>query len=350
MDATDLLPLALGLTALTGQAQPGTFPTNDAAYAMNVCTDTTFILNLGPGDVNDLDPTNRGCLLAGETNGNWFFVRMATAGTVAFTLQATPIADLDFAVWGPFAEPPMTIETTPTRCSFGALNGPTGLDASSADLSEGPGGDSWVRYLDVTANEVYLMYVNRYGGNGSTVSLIWDLGAGASFDCLAPPVAAFTASAGMIAPGGSVSFSDQSQTFAYAWSWSFPGGTPPTSTERDPENVVYTALGCHDVSLTVYNAAGTDSLTSTCQVTVEVNTAVGISGEDRFRIQLLEGSISVRHGDGSPITAELFDLQGKVQRVAQTSGDLRMTGLRPGPVLLRITATDGVLIRKVVVP
>ena len=230
------------------------------------------------------------------------------------------------------------------------MTGATGLNALSVDLSEGPGGDSWVRYLDVAANEVYLMYVNKFGANASTVSLTWDLGAGAGFDCLAPPVAAFTASAGVIAPGGSVSFTDQSQAFAHAWSWSFPGGTPPTSTERDPENVIYTALGCHDVSLTVYNAAGTDSLTSTCQVTVEVSTSVGGSGEDRFRIQLLEGSISVRHGDGRPIMAELFDLQGKVQRVAQASGELRMTGLRPGPVLLRITATDGVLIREVVVP
>lgn len=82
MHAAHLLPLALGLAALAGHAQPGPFLTNDAAYAMNVCTDTSFALNMGPGVVNDLDPTNRGCLFAGEQNGTWFFVRMATAGTV----------------------------------------------------------------------------------------------------------------------------------------------------------------------------------------------------------------------------------------------------------------------------
>ena len=79
-----------------------------------------------------------------------------------------------------------------------------------------------MRYLDVLADDVYLMYVTNFSDNGGTISLTWDLGAGASFDCLTPPMAAFTASAGTITPGGSVNFIDQSQVFPYAWEWSFP--------------------------------------------------------------------------------------------------------------------------------
>ena len=127
------------------------------------------------------------------------------------------------------------------------------------------------------------------------------------------------------------------------------GGSPATSTERDPGNVLYTEPGCHDVGLTVHNAAGSDAVTITCQVIVDVNTTVGASMEERIHIQVMDGSIVVRHGHGAPFTAELFDLQGRTLRQAQGTGYLLLNDLRPGPVLLRIKTSEGVLVRKVLV-
>ena len=51
------------------------------------------------------------------------------------------------------------------------------------------------------------------------------------------------------------------------WLWSFPGGTPSSSTLRNPK-VVYGAPGTYSASLTVSDAFGTDSQTRTNFVTV----------------------------------------------------------------------------------
>lgn len=63
------------------------------------------------------------------------------------------------------------------------------------------------------------------------------------------PTAAFIADATVIAEGGTVNFTDQS-TNATSWNWSFPGGTPATSTDQNP-SVVYTTAGTYDVTLEV---------------------------------------------------------------------------------------------------
>jgi PKD repeat protein len=55
-----------------------------------------------------------------------------------------------------------------------------------------------------------------------------------------------------------------------SWSWSFPGGSPATSTNQNP-TVTYAAPGWYDVTLTVSNAAGSNTKT--------INHMVYIQGE-----------------------------------------------------------------------
>lgn len=56
-----------------------------------------------------------------------------------------------------------------------------------------------------------------------------------------------------------------------SWQWSFPGGTPSSSTEQSP-TVYYTAGGTYDVTLRVTNADGSDEVTKTAFVSVEGQT------------------------------------------------------------------------------
>jgi PKD repeat protein len=76
----------------------------------------------------------------------------------------------------------------------------------------------------------------------------------------APPVAGFTGSPLTLMEGQTVNFTDQSTNFPTSWSWSFEGGTPATSSERNPV-VTYSNTGVFDVSLTVTNGNGSDSET-----------------------------------------------------------------------------------------
>ncbi|MEN8224638.1 MAG: T9SS type A sorting domain-containing protein [Bacteroidota bacterium] len=78
--------------------------------------------------------------------------------------------------------------------------------------------------------------------------------------------AAFSSDNTIVCQGDTVNFTAPSNG-ATAWSWSFEGGTPATSTVQNP-SVVYTTQGTYDVSLTVSNASYAASDTVTDMITV----------------------------------------------------------------------------------
>jgi PKD repeat protein len=82
-----------------------------------------------------------------------------------------------------------------------------------------------------------------------------------------PPTAAFTASSTNICPGETVTFTDLSTDSIFGWIWYFPGGNPDTDYIQNP-TVTYTTPGTYNVSLTVVNLYGMDSLTQTGYITV----------------------------------------------------------------------------------
>ena len=65
-----------------------------------------------------------------------------------------------------------------------------------------------------------------------------------------PPMAEFSAVKTNVMVGESVQFTDLSENEPSWWEWSFPGGSPSTSNERNPV-VSYAVPGQYDVSLTV---------------------------------------------------------------------------------------------------
>ncbi len=71
-----------------------------------------------------------------------------------------------------------------------------------------------------------------------------------------PPIASFTATPTIVTVGGTVQFTDLSSNTPTTWSWSFPGGTPSTSTLQNP-TIQYNTAGAYSVTLTASNANGT---------------------------------------------------------------------------------------------
>jgi PKD repeat protein len=84
-------------------------------------------------------------------------------------------------------------------------------------------------------------------------------------------VADFTASNTAPAQGANVNFTDQSTGSPTAWSWSFPGGTPATSTQQNPAGIKYLLPGSFDVTLVVTKGTEKDSLTKTGYINVPQN-------------------------------------------------------------------------------
>lgn len=85
---------------------------------------------------------------------------------------------------------------------------------------------------------------------------------------LCVPVAAFHAASNFICEGTPITFFDDSYNGTVgSRTWTFSNGTPSTSTAANP-TVVFTGGGYQTVTLTVSNAAGTDTKTSTSEIYV----------------------------------------------------------------------------------
>lgn len=78
----------------------------------------------------------------------------------------------------------------------------------------------------------------------------------------------------IVCSGDSVKFTDMSWNGTpTSWSWTFPGGTPSSSTDSMPV-IHYNTPGIYNVSLTVSNASGSVSATKTSYLTVNNSTAL----------------------------------------------------------------------------
>jgi len=76
------------------------------------------------------------------------------------------------------------------------------------------------------------------------------------------PLANFTSdTANLPIGGGVVNFFDLSGYEPTSWSWSFPGGTPSTSTVKNPTNISFSQTGAYTVTLTATNPSGSNTYT-----------------------------------------------------------------------------------------
>lgn len=107
--------------------------------------------------------------------------------------------------------------------------------------------------------------------DGSNASFVGQIGAGRvnafqALICVSEVYAAFESET-FVCPGSSVQFNDLSLNNPETWQWSFPGGSPASSTQQNPL-ITYNQPGVYDVSLTVANDDGVHSITMEDYITV----------------------------------------------------------------------------------
>ena len=76
-----------------------------------------------------------------------------------------------------------------------------------------------------------------------------------------PPVANFLSSDSTLCTYDCINYTDKS-TNATSWQWSFSGGSPSSSSDKNPQNICYLTAGTFDVTLIVSNSSGSDTLMS----------------------------------------------------------------------------------------
>lgn len=177
-----------------------------------------------------------------------------------------------------------------------------------------------------------------------------------AFCATALPVSAFSADQDFC-PGTCINFTNQSLN-AISYNWSFPGATPSTSTDVDPQNVCYSQSGNYDVQLISTNAGGSDTLLMSGYITVfpaPAPQSITQSGDTLFALSgaaayqwyyngnLISGAtnanyVATQNGDynlvatdsnGCEVEAVIFDVMTEINFADNSFGGMR---LFPNPV------------------
>jgi len=117
-----------------------------------------------------------------------------------------------------------------------------------------------------------------------------------------PVTASFVTLTTDICVGNSVYFMDRSLNTPTLWQWTFPGGTPASSSDQNP-TVTYASVGTYSVKLIVSDSNGSDSLEINSFITVSTpgvgdpvsfneNFDTGIYPPSKLTINNLDGGIT----------------------------------------------------------
>ena len=152
---------------------------------------------------------------------------------------------------------------------------PEGYSASVGPSMDGPwtglGMATGTHAFDLgTASVPKARYVRILDDGDGSISMPdagFDLDA---VELLTPPlIVDFTANTNTPCYGTSVNFYDNSTGSPTTWNWSFPGGTPTSSTLPDPTGIQYNTPGIYDVTLTAGNGFSTVTHTKTAFINVQ---------------------------------------------------------------------------------
>lgn len=138
-----------------------------------------------------------------------------------------------------------------------------------------------------------------------------------------PPVASFTSSASNGCNSLSVSFTNTS-TGATAYQWSFPGGSPSSSTLPNP-TVNYSSPGSYTVTLNVTNEGGSDveSLANFVQVGASPNVSLNVTQPSCHTSN--DGSIATNVSGSGPFTYAWNSGQSSAQISGLSAGNYSVT-------------------------
>ena len=131
----------------------------------------------------------------------------------------------------------------------------------------------WILFSDgfpLSANvtEIEIYYDSLSPENDAVRTATYGRGLWSSPTYYGIPTADFESDENAIPMGCEVNFFDMSSGVPHQWTWTFEGGTPETSTLKNPINIQYLEEGTFNVTLTVSNPSGEDTKTINGQIIV----------------------------------------------------------------------------------
>tara|TARA_B100000508_G_C11464816_1_gene281159 strand:- start:1093 stop:3354 length:2262 start_codon:yes stop_codon:yes gene_type:complete len=161
----------------------------------------------------------------------------------------------------------------------------------------------------------------------------------------------YSSVSGTICENDTVLYKDTSSGNPTQWLWSFPGGSPASSTSKNV-SVVYSSSGTFDVTLRVTNSTGSDDTTQSNWIKVIPceNKLVEYSGkrEVQFYPNPFNRSLGISWGTTHRVAMlKVMDLNGRVMFTknvhTQNRNNIEIEGCNSGLYVIQIFWTDGTI-------
>lgn len=269
-----IIPVKCNNDATPGPSLPNAY--DGVVYAISVLPDVMSLSWGGPAFSNtnqllfDLAATNDIVVVAAAGNSNVSTPMYPASYNHVISVAATGPTDAkaSFSNYGPtidISAPGVDILSTlaGSNSDYGILSGTSmacpmvaGLAALMRSYNPAKTALDIESCITSTADNI----------NAQNPGYIGQLGAGRinafqALQCVSgTPVANFTQNYTQVCPGFQVQFTDQSYGSPTSWAWTFPGGTPGTSTAQNPL-VTYNTPGTYSVTLTATSPAGSNTYT-----------------------------------------------------------------------------------------
>ncbi|HAA01119.1 MAG TPA: PKD domain-containing protein [Flavobacteriales bacterium] len=192
-----------------------------------------------------------------------------------------------------------------------------------------------VTYATPGTYTVTLTVTNANGSDTETITNMITVN-----NCSTPPTAAFSANTTAICIGQQVTFTDQSTGTPTGWSWSFPGGTPATSTLQNPV-ITYSTPGTYDVTLTVTNSGGSNSTTTTNLIVVS-NCTVPVASFTPSATNLCAGACVTFNNTSTDATLYNWTFPGGTPSSSTLQNPGTICFNTPGSYQVVLTVSDGI--------
>jgi PKD repeat protein len=169
---------------------------------------------------------------------------------------------------------------------------------------------------------------------------------------LASPVADFMTPDTLITQGGTATFTNLSTGNPTTYAWTFTGGTPPSSTLKNPPGITYNIPGTYNVKLIVTGSFGSNTLTKTNYIHVG---GVGINELSQNTVNVFPNPVQdIMTVQANSIINEIqvYNATGQLvinQTVNAKTITVNTSGLTTGIYTLKAILDNGTINKKVVI-
>ncbi len=228
----------------------------------------------------------------------------------------------NFGTWIDVSAPGSAIRSTYFNSSFQPTYANLQGTSMASPMVAGLAGLVWSVNPEMSQTQVTECIINTTDDiSSANGSFLGQLGTGrinafAAVQCAlatsnAPPVAVVNSTSEVSCPGGLIQFLGGSAGgLATNYLWSFPGGNPGTSTLQNPV-VSYSGVGFYDVSLTVSNDFGENTITMPSFIEVSSNGIDVFFTEDFEAETFSDTGWSIDNPDNG-VTWNMFTVSGSV--------------------------------------